>query len=65
MQEKVDEYYALGLEAYAKGNYQQAVYEWEKALLIDPKFTPARTYIIIAEKDMQLQQEILRVEQAQ
>jgi tetratricopeptide (TPR) repeat protein len=39
---KVDELYFLGLEAYSRGNLEDARYCWEEALRLDPKYDPAR-----------------------
>lgn len=41
-EDRARELYLLGLEAYAKGNLEDAVVQWEKALEILPTFLPAR-----------------------
>lgn len=38
---KVEELYISGLEAYAQGNIEQALNDWEAALKLDPNFDPA------------------------
>ncbi|MCL2801785.1 MAG: UPF0164 family protein [Treponema sp.] len=39
---KIDELYLLGLEAYIRGNHEDARLCWEEALRIDPRYDPAR-----------------------
>ncbi|MBN1695995.1 MAG: UPF0164 family protein [Spirochaetales bacterium] len=55
---QVDEYFALGLEAYAVGNFTQAISYWEMALELDPKFLLALEYIDTTKKYLDLQQEM-------
>jgi hypothetical protein len=38
---RVDEYYITGLLAYAEGNLMEAAKNWEKAVELDPGFSPA------------------------
>jgi len=42
MSNQVDELYLLGLDAYSRGNFDDARLCWEEALRIDPKFDPAK-----------------------
>jgi tetratricopeptide (TPR) repeat protein len=42
LSKKVDELYILGLEAYSKGNLDDARLCWEEALKLNPKYEPAR-----------------------
>ncbi len=44
IEREVEDYYAEGLEAYAKGNYASALSFWEQALKLDPTFQPAAQY---------------------
>jgi len=39
---KVEELYLLGLDAYSRGNFDDARLCWEEALRLDPKFEPAK-----------------------
>jgi len=41
-EDRARELYLAGLEAYAKGNLEEAVLQWDKALEILPTFLPAR-----------------------
>lgn len=50
----VDEYYVKGLDFYAEGNLLGAIANWEKALSLDPRFTPAATNIIMAKQTLEL-----------
>jgi tetratricopeptide (TPR) repeat protein len=40
--DRVDELYLAGLDAYSKGNYADALSNWEEALRLNPRFEPAR-----------------------
>lgn len=62
-QRKVEELYANGLEAFAKGDYDQAIAEWKKSLIINPNFTPAKEGIETAEKRLELQKEMEKRQQ--
>ena len=55
---KVDELFALGLNAYADGEYLKAIEYWEQALEIDPKFTLAKEYIETTREYLELQKEM-------
>ncbi len=57
-QNQIDELYLNGLEAYARGDLQEAIDYWQKALKLDPSFTPARENIETARKALQSQQEM-------
>jgi hypothetical protein len=46
-QDKVDTLYLAGLDAYALGNYQEAKSYWEEALILNPKFDPAKEGIAL------------------
>jgi hypothetical protein len=39
---KVDSLYLSGLDAYAKGDIDEAISDWDQALKLDPTFDPAR-----------------------
>jgi tetratricopeptide (TPR) repeat protein len=47
---QVEELYAGGLEAYARGDYQEARRCWEEALELDSRFLPAREALTMLEE---------------
>ena len=51
---KVDEYYIAGLRAYAEGDLLEAVRYWEKALQLDPGFTPALLNLTTVKRTLQM-----------
>jgi len=55
---KVDELYLLGLEAYGKGNIDDARLCWEEALKLNPKYEPARESLTMLEDRENLKQKI-------
>jgi len=55
---KVDELYLLGLEAYSKGNLDDARLCWEEALQLNPKYDPARESLDMLESREGLKQKI-------
>lgn len=57
-QKKIDDLFALGLEAYAEGNFAQAILLWEEVLSLDPKFLVVRNYIETTQKYLELQKEL-------
>ena len=57
-QNRIDELYLGGLEAYAKGDLEEAIDYWEQVLEIDPSYTPARANIETAQKALELQAEM-------
>ncbi|MCL2231028.1 MAG: UPF0164 family protein [Treponema sp.] len=46
---RVDELYLLGLEAYSRGNLEDARLCWEEALRLNPRFDPARESMVMLE----------------
>jgi hypothetical protein len=46
----VEDLYAGGLEAYARGDYQEARRRWEEALELDSRFLPAREALSMLEE---------------
>ncbi|MBA7631253.1 hypothetical protein ES703_38783 [subsurface metagenome] len=52
----VEDLYLSGLEAYARGNWAEAIQYWERLLEIDPGFIPARQNIETALKALELQE---------
>lgn len=62
---QVDELYSSGLEQFAKGNFEQAVRDWEHALELDPQFRPAREALETAKKRLELQTKIQAGQTAQ
>ena len=51
---EVDAYYIEGLKSYASGDLEEAIINWEKALELNPGFTPAIANLITAKKTLQL-----------
>jgi hypothetical protein len=56
--QQVDDLFAKGVEAYAKGDFSSAVSLWQKALEIDPKFTIAADYIKTTSDYLELQKQM-------
>ncbi len=56
--DKADELYFTGLEAYAEGNYEEAQYNWEETLRIQPKFEPAKEALALLAKTKNLENQI-------
>ena len=52
------EYYLAGIEFYAKGNLEEAIVQWEKALAILPNFLPALEMTRTASKAVELQKQM-------
>lgn len=61
-QRQVDDLYILGLEAYARGDIEQAVGLWQEALDMNPYFDPAREGIETARAALRLQQRVLEIQ---
>ncbi len=59
---EVDEYYIAGLKSYADGNLAEAIEYWEKALQLDPGFTPALANLITAKRTLQLIDEMQSIQ---
>lgn len=55
---QVDELYASGLEAFAKGDFERAIADWQAALDINPQFRPALDSIDTARKRLELQRQM-------
>jgi hypothetical protein len=53
-EDRAREYYLAGLDAYAKGNLEDAIVQWDKALEILPTFLPAKELKATAEKALEL-----------
>jgi tetratricopeptide (TPR) repeat protein len=49
---RAEELYSGGLEAYARGNYQDARRYWEEALELDGRFLPAREALAMLEETL-------------
>ena len=59
---EVDGYYIAGLKSYAEGNLEEAVENWEKALELDPGFTPALANLLTAKRTLQLIDEMQSIQ---
>jgi tetratricopeptide (TPR) repeat protein len=57
--------YLNGLDAYARGNFQEAILDWEKSLEITPNFTPALNMIETTRRALELQKEMADKQKAQ
>ena len=57
-EDRARELYLAGLEAYAKGNLEDAIIQWDKALEILPTFLPARELKDTAQKALDLRQKM-------
>ncbi len=55
---QIEELYAAGLEAYARGELERAMTNWEKLLELNPQFLPALENLEILKKRMGLQAEM-------
>ena len=58
-QNRIDDLYLNGLQAYAEGDLKEAIDFWEQVLEIDPSYTPARANIETAQKALELQSEMV------
>lgn len=57
-QQKVDELYIAGLDAYAEGELKKAIAFWEAALKIDESFTPAEEFLESTKIRVELEEQI-------
>ena len=60
--EMCDKYYTLGLDEYAKGNYDEAVKWWTEALKEDKSFTPAKKWIETVRGSQRLYNRVLDIQ---
>ncbi len=56
LSKRIDSLYLLGLEAYSKGDVEEAISLWSQALALDPYFDPARESRDAAEASIQLKE---------
>jgi len=56
--DSVNEFYLLGLDAFAQGKYSDARICWQEALKLDPKFEPAREGLDMLESRQELQDKV-------
>ena len=56
--ERVDELYILGLDAYSRNEITDAQYYWEEALILNPKYEPAKEGLEMLNKREDLKQRI-------
>lgn len=64
-EDRARELYLAGLDAYAKGNLEDAVIQWEKALEILPSFQPARDLRETALKAIELRRKMVESQKIQ
>jgi hypothetical protein len=57
-EDRARELYLAGLDAYAKGNLEDAILQWDKALEILPTFLPAKELKETAQKALDLRQKM-------
>jgi tetratricopeptide (TPR) repeat protein len=50
--EKITRYFEVGLSHFSKGNYSEAIKEWNKVLMLDPTHTQASDYIAKARNEI-------------
>ncbi len=62
---QVDDLYASGLEAFATGDFKQAIVDWEAALELNQQFRPAIEALITARKRLELQEEMISRQRAE
>jgi tetratricopeptide (TPR) repeat protein len=55
---QVDTLYLQGLEAYAQGNYQEALFYFEEALKLSPRFDPAREALETIRRSLEVEERI-------
>jgi len=56
--QKAEEHYLNGLEAYANGNFDEAISYWKAAISVYPEYTPARESLNMVMRSIQLQEEM-------
>jgi tetratricopeptide (TPR) repeat protein len=61
--DQVDALYLSGLESYAAGNYEEARHYWEEALVLNPRFEPAKEGLEIIRGTQDLESRINELEQ--
>ncbi|MCL2704689.1 MAG: UPF0164 family protein [Spirochaetaceae bacterium] len=59
---QVDEYYVAGLLAYAEGNLREAAFNWEKAVELDPGFSPAILNLETVNRTLQVVDEMRSIQ---
>lgn len=64
-EDRARELYLAGLDAYAKGNLEDAVIQWEKAIEILPSFQPAKDLRETAQKALELRRKMLESQKIQ
>lgn len=62
VEKSVDQYYIAGLLAYADGNLEEAAANWEKAVALDPGFSPAISNLAMVKKTMELLDEMQSIQ---
>ena len=58
LRDDAQSYYLEGLESYSIGLLEEAIESWEKALVVDPTFTPARQMLETAREALRLDDEL-------
>ncbi|MDR1430096.1 MAG: UPF0164 family protein [Spirochaetaceae bacterium] len=63
LSDEVDRLYLAGLDAYSKGNREEARYCWEEAVRLNPKFEPAREGLSVIVRAQAIEDRINEMEQ--
>jgi len=65
IRDKVQDLYLEGLEAYAKGRYNDAIALWEECLQLDEEFIPAQEMIDTTKKSLDLEEEMKELQRVE
>jgi hypothetical protein len=58
LSDRIDELYLAGLNAYSRGNNNEAQYYWEEALKLNPRFIPAIEGLNMIRRSLELEERI-------
>jgi hypothetical protein len=63
LSDEVDRLYLAGLDAYARGNREEARYCWEEALRLNPRFDPAQEGLSVITRAQAIEDRINEIQQ--